>query len=78
MPMDTYDPNNLLEKAFVDVPATYHGNAGSLSFADGHSEIHKWRDPRTATALIFASSPKNMDLDWLQSKSSAKIINPTR
>ncbi len=25
-----------------DVPANYHGNAGGLSFADGHSEIHKW------------------------------------
>lgn len=25
-----------------DVPAGYHGNAGGLSFADGHSEIHKW------------------------------------
>jgi prepilin-type processing-associated H-X9-DG protein len=25
-----------------DVPASYHGGAGGLSFADGHSEIHKW------------------------------------
>jgi prepilin-type N-terminal cleavage/methylation domain-containing protein len=26
----------------TDVPASYHGGAGGLSFADGHSEIHKW------------------------------------
>ena len=26
-----------------DAPATYHGNAAGFSFADGHSEIHKWR-----------------------------------
>jgi len=26
-----------------DYPATYHNGAGGLSFADGHSEIHKWR-----------------------------------
>ena len=26
----------------TDVPASYHGRAGGLSFADGHSEIHKW------------------------------------
>src|SRR5260370_22706567 len=25
-----------------DVPASYHGGSGGLSFADVHSEIHKW------------------------------------
>ena len=28
-------------------PGTYHGNSASLSFLDGHAEIHKWKDPRT-------------------------------
>ena len=27
---------------FEDTPATYHNNAGGLSFADGHAEIRKW------------------------------------
>jgi prepilin-type N-terminal cleavage/methylation domain-containing protein/prepilin-type processing-associated H-X9-DG protein len=27
---------------WADLPASYHNGAGSLSFADGHSEIHKW------------------------------------
>ena len=27
----------------VDYPAAYHNGAAGLSFADGHSEIHKWR-----------------------------------
>lgn len=78
VPMDTYDPNNLPGKAFVDVPATYHGKAGSFSFADGHSEIHRWRDDRTITVPIFGSSPGNVDLDWIQSKSSARIDRSTR
>jgi prepilin-type N-terminal cleavage/methylation domain-containing protein len=26
-----------------DFPASYHGGAGSISLADGHSEIHPWR-----------------------------------
>ena len=26
-----------------DAPATYHNGAAGFSFADGHSEIHKWR-----------------------------------
>lgn len=25
-----------------DWPATYHGNAAGISFADGHAEIHRW------------------------------------
>jgi prepilin-type N-terminal cleavage/methylation domain-containing protein len=25
-----------------DLPASYHNRCGSFSFADGHSEIHKW------------------------------------
>jgi prepilin-type N-terminal cleavage/methylation domain-containing protein/prepilin-type processing-associated H-X9-DG protein len=27
-----------------DCPASYHGGAGGVTFADGHAEIHKWRD----------------------------------
>ena len=78
VPMDTYDPLNLPGKAFVDVPATYHNRCGSFSFADGHSEIHKWHDDRTITVPIFGASPNNKDLDWIQSKASAKVVNPTR
>ncbi len=78
MPMDTYDPNNLPVKSWVNVPAAYHSNAGTLSFADGHVETHKWKDARTLTARLGEASPNNLDIDWLQSKSSAKIANPTR
>ncbi|MSR65768.1 MAG: prepilin-type N-terminal cleavage/methylation domain-containing protein [Pedosphaera sp.] len=77
--MDTYDPNDMANKHTTDVPAPYHDNAGSFSFADGHSEIHKWRDPRTALTTGWPwSSPNNVDIDWLQSKSSAKLNHPTR
>jgi prepilin-type N-terminal cleavage/methylation domain-containing protein/prepilin-type processing-associated H-X9-DG protein len=37
--------NNKLE--WTDYPASYHSNAGGLSFADGHSEIHKWLEEIT-------------------------------
>jgi prepilin-type N-terminal cleavage/methylation domain-containing protein/prepilin-type processing-associated H-X9-DG protein len=30
---------------YVDVFATYHGNVGTFSFADGHAEARKWQDP---------------------------------
>src|SRR5207247_23051 len=29
--------------AWIDQPANYHNAAGGLAFADGHSEIHKWK-----------------------------------
>ena len=29
---------------YVDLFATYHGNVGTFSFADGHSEAKKWTD----------------------------------
>jgi prepilin-type N-terminal cleavage/methylation domain-containing protein len=77
--MDTYDPNDMANKKTTDVPATYHDMAGSFSFSDGHSEIHKWRDPRTAEPKGYGFvSPNNVDIDWVQSKSTAKIRNPTR
>jgi prepilin-type N-terminal cleavage/methylation domain-containing protein/prepilin-type processing-associated H-X9-DG protein len=28
-----------------DAPATYHNGASGFAFADGHSEIHKWKGP---------------------------------
>jgi hypothetical protein len=33
----------------MDIPASYHNNAGGISFADGNAEIRKWHDP-TVTA----------------------------
>jgi len=30
-----------------NIPASRHGNGGQLSFADGHAERFKWREPTT-------------------------------
>jgi prepilin-type N-terminal cleavage/methylation domain-containing protein/prepilin-type processing-associated H-X9-DG protein len=30
---------------YVDIFATYHGDVGTFSFADGHAEARKWMDP---------------------------------
>ena len=43
------DPDTLYQ--LVDYPASYHGSACGFSFADGHSEIHKWKDARTMPVL---------------------------
>ncbi len=64
---------------WVNYPASYHGNAAGLVFADGHAEIKRWRDPRTMPPLVpgkllplNVSSPNNEDLIWLQQRTTAK------
>lgn len=63
---------------WVNYPASYHGQAAGLSFADGHAEIKRWRDSRTMPPLtsgrrmaLNVSSPNNEDLIWLQERSTA-------
>jgi prepilin-type processing-associated H-X9-DG protein len=41
---------NLATTTMVDWPASYHNRACGFAFADGHSEIKKWRDARTKLA----------------------------
>jgi prepilin-type N-terminal cleavage/methylation domain-containing protein/prepilin-type processing-associated H-X9-DG protein len=55
----------------VDYPAYYHNGACGFAFADGHSEIHKWRDPRTTPPYkpglpLNQPSPNNQDVLWMQ------------
>lgn len=62
----------------VDYPASYHAGAAGFSFADGHSEIHRWRDRRTMPAIsatdipLNISSPNNQDVYWMQQHSTRK------
>jgi prepilin-type N-terminal cleavage/methylation domain-containing protein/prepilin-type processing-associated H-X9-DG protein len=32
---------------WISFPATRHGNAGTVSFADGHAEVWHWKEPTT-------------------------------
>ena len=67
------------KSSFYHFPANYHGHSSTLTFADGHAEIHKWSDPRTynpnpniAWHDHDIASPNNRDLVWLQQHTSAK------
>lgn len=65
-----------------DGPGTAHGGACGFSFADGHSEIKKWRDGRTKSAPMLTTystrfpyaivQPFNLDIQWVQERTSAK------
>jgi prepilin-type N-terminal cleavage/methylation domain-containing protein/prepilin-type processing-associated H-X9-DG protein len=61
---------------WTDLPASYHNNSTSFSFADGHSALHRWQNPSTVPPsapfaanlpISIASSPANAaaDFDWL-------------
>jgi hypothetical protein len=78
--MDGYSPPDPTLYSFTsDYPGMYHHLSAGFSFADGHSEIHRWRDARTTFPLtdgadplasLDASSPGNLDVEWLQDHST--------
>ncbi len=68
---------NMTRNAWSDVAGALHNGGGTLSFADGHAEAHKWRDANTK----FPVRPPNpcpavgkispYDYSWLQQRTSA-------
>ncbi len=61
----------------IDFPASYHAGSGGLAFVDGHSEIHRWKDPRTVPPIgrlgsLNVASPRNPDAYWVMERSTRK------
>ncbi len=48
---DSIDDGYFIDRAYSwqwrDLPASYHNGATAFSFADGHSVLHRWRQPST-------------------------------
>jgi prepilin-type processing-associated H-X9-DG protein len=76
--------NTMVERAdasdarIVDFPASFHGDAGGVGYADGHAEIHKWVDSRTRPPVHYnnslqlnVASAGNRDMIWLSQRTSA-------
>jgi prepilin-type N-terminal cleavage/methylation domain-containing protein len=70
-------PDNPGIYVFWDLPGLYHHGACGFSFADGHSEIKKWRDSRTTPRLVangyindIFASPNNQDIAWMQERAT--------
>jgi len=69
------DGSMLVQKdTWIDYPASYHGGAGGLSFADGHAEIHKWRQTPPLLPITRGSKPGQLpatmsgDSLWLRER----------
>ena len=63
----------------IDFPAAYHNGAGGVTFADGHSEIHKWqtsvlRDKKViyVQANTLSVPVSNQDYLWLRQHTQRK------
>ena len=54
-----------------NMPANYHNGACGFSFADGHAEIKKWRDPDTLSEKIVSNPMGPTDVPWIQVRTSA-------
>jgi len=78
--MSGSEPLNPNVYTIVDYPAMWHERGANLSFADGHTETWRWRDPRTMPpprpGQLFplgVSSPNNPDVARLQASTSSKL-----
>jgi prepilin-type N-terminal cleavage/methylation domain-containing protein/prepilin-type processing-associated H-X9-DG protein len=61
---------------FTELPSGDHGGSCGIGFADGHAEIHRWRDPNTTLRKVTCTPPpvqrvsvdKSPDLAYLAQK----------
>ena len=85
---DGYFVNRAYDPRWIRLPASYHDRAAAFSFADGHSEIHRWECPSTmppsqpfqANAPVALPAGQHADFDWVisrMSKTSAVDSSPT-
>jgi prepilin-type N-terminal cleavage/methylation domain-containing protein/prepilin-type processing-associated H-X9-DG protein len=63
-----------------DIPSVLHNGGCAFTFADGHSEMHKWKDSRTlalkvkySPASFGVSQPNNNDIKWIQERTTYPI-----
>jgi prepilin-type processing-associated H-X9-DG protein len=75
------DPDTMYQ--LIDYPASYHNRAAGFSFADGHSEIHRWRDARTMPSLspgqllpLNVNLPGDQDVVWLSQHAAGSMSYP--
>jgi prepilin-type N-terminal cleavage/methylation domain-containing protein len=73
-------PLFLPSKWLRDLPGSYHNRANSLTFADGHSELHKWLESTTSAPVTqttqnphtgWSASPNDRDLQYMISHETA-------
>jgi prepilin-type processing-associated H-X9-DG protein len=71
------------QQGWVDFPAGFHGNAGAMSFIDGHAETHRWVERTRPGKLNFGAKttdysklddgkiPNHRDIWWMAQHTSS-------
>jgi prepilin-type N-terminal cleavage/methylation domain-containing protein/prepilin-type processing-associated H-X9-DG protein len=75
---DGYFLNRHYSRQWTDLPASYHSGGSTLTFADGHAELHRWKSastkppPRPYAAKLPLAVAENdrADWDWLMARMS--------
>ena len=71
---------------WTDLPASYHDGGANFSFADGHSEYHRWRNASTKQpAVAYGINPSvrtaitdgSQDFSWVLTRMSIERAYPT-
>ncbi|MCC6232207.1 MAG: type II secretion system protein [Verrucomicrobiales bacterium] len=60
--------NSQTDRRWIDLPANYHNNACGFAFADGHSEIKKWKSSVPKERIDETYAPPAVpagDHDWM-------------
>lgn len=72
--VDMVNYENTRSMEIIDHPGIQHNNAAGLSFADGHAEIKRWKDPPflTPNPAGRVPAPSSRDLQWLMQRTSQK------
>jgi prepilin-type N-terminal cleavage/methylation domain-containing protein/prepilin-type processing-associated H-X9-DG protein len=68
---------------WFNMPASYHNGAAAFTFADGHSEIHKWLERSTIQPSTqiwkggeWNPAPNSRDVKWVQARMTAPVNTP--
>jgi prepilin-type processing-associated H-X9-DG protein len=73
--MQGYDPYQPSSWILQDIPSNCHDGACGAAFADGHSEIHKWKDAVLNARWPFAyqtAAPNSQDVYWIMDHATRK------
>jgi prepilin-type N-terminal cleavage/methylation domain-containing protein/prepilin-type processing-associated H-X9-DG protein len=73
---DGFFMNVFSENAWGNLPGSYHNGGANLSFADGHTEAHRWKSASTLRPIMkerpngrIPATPGD-DFEWLRIRSS--------
>jgi len=72
---------NVANPVFIDFPASRHARGATISFCDGHSELHKWEgsailaesQSQWSASHFVRSAGDKADFTWLATHSSVRI-----